>query len=82
LIMSAQGLQHVVCRGSIDRSFFSELSRSPQQALAGFDLDADEWELIVRLAPRTLTELAIGVEDWRRGAAAVPSTPTRALAHV
>jgi hypothetical protein len=79
--MSAQGLQHVVCRGAIDRSFFSELATSPQFALAGFDLTAEERNLILALAPRDLIELAHGIEAWRKGSLPVTSAPARELVH-
>jgi len=80
--MSAQGLQHVVCRGAIDRSFFTELARSPIHALAGFDLNDDERALIIGLAPRDLAELTLGVEAWRRGASLEVGVPARSPARI
>ncbi len=65
--MSAQGLQHVVCRGAIDRDFLQLLARAPSAALIGFDLDADEAAMVMTLDARTLEDLARGVEAWRRG---------------
>jgi hypothetical protein len=78
--MSAQGLQHVVCRGAIDRSFLSELAALPERALAGFDLDNDERTLLIEMAPHNLTELARGIEAWRKGTS-VPAEVRRSLAH-
>ena len=65
--MSTQGLQQVVCRAVVDREFMDLLARAPAEAIAGFELDADERELLLALRPRTLKDLAAGVESWRRG---------------
>ncbi len=65
--MSAQSLQHVVCRGAIDAEFLRLLARAPAEALAGFDLAEDESAMIVGLRPQSLEDLARGVEAWRRG---------------
>jgi hypothetical protein len=66
--MSMQALQHVVCRGAIDREFMALLARSPREAVRGFGLTVAEEEMIVGLGARTLVDLADGVEAWRRGA--------------
>ena len=65
--MSAQTLQHIVCRGAIDAEFLHLLARAPAEALAGFDLADDESAMIVGLRPQSLEDLAQGVEAWRRG---------------
>jgi len=72
--MSAQTLQHVVCRGAIDAEFLRLLTRAPTEALAGFDLAEDESAMIVGLRPQSLEDLARGVEAWRRGDA-IPARP-------
>lgn len=74
--MSAQSLQHVVCRGVIDHEFMTLFARSPGEAVAGFDLSSDERAMLLGLHARTLTELAEGVEAWRRGAV-VSQQPVR-----
>jgi|GEM_PF-1688202 len=65
--MSAQGLQHVVCRGAVDRDFITHLRQTPHDAMVGFDLDEGERSLLASLAPRSLYDLAGAVEAWRRG---------------
>ncbi len=74
--MSTLALQHLVCRGAIDAEFLRTLTVAPTDALAGFDLAADESAMIVELRPQSLEELARGVEAWRRGDVA----PARTLA--
>ncbi len=65
--MSAQTLQHIVCRGAIDAEFLRLLGRAPAEALAGFDLADDESAMLLGLCPQSLEDLARGVEAWRRG---------------
>lgn len=64
-----RGLQQLVCRSAIDSDFLRWLSRSPADAMRGFDLAEDEAELVLSLRPQSLDELATGVEAWRRGEA-------------
>ena len=78
--MSVQGLQHVVCRGALDPGFMALFARAPHEAIAGLDLSAAERELLIDLQARTLTDLAAGVEAWRRGERDVRTTASLAVA--
>jgi hypothetical protein len=62
-----RGLQQLVCKSAIDPGFLNWLTRSPADAMRGFELGEDETALVLTLRPRTLDELAQGVEAWRRG---------------
>ena len=67
MIEMMRGLQQVVCRGAIDADFLRWLVRAPAEALRGFDLAPDESAMLIALQPRSLDDLAGGVEAWRRG---------------
>ena len=73
--MSMNGLQHLVCRGAIDREFLGLLVRSPEDAVRGFDLTDGEAAMVLALRPRSVEELARGVEAWRRGDPLVTQPP-------
>lgn len=62
-----RGLQQLVCKSAIDSEFLRWLSRSPADAMRGFELGEDEQQLVLALRPQSLDELATGVEAWRRG---------------
>jgi hypothetical protein len=62
-----RGLQQLVCKSAIDPSFLNWLTRSPADAMRGFDLEEEETALVLSLRPQSLDELARGVEAWRRG---------------
>jgi hypothetical protein len=71
-----RGLQQLVCKSAIDAEFLRWLSRSPADAMRGFDLGEEETKLVLTLRPQSLDELASGVEAWRRGELLqVPSRP-------
>ena len=65
--MSAQSLQHLLMRSTLDREFTALLIRSPAEAAAQFDLADEERDFIISLQPRSVKELATGIEAWRRG---------------
>lgn len=77
--MSARSLQHVVCRGAIDRDFMELFARAPDEAVASLDLSQDERSMLTSLHARTLTELAEGVEAWRTGALSAYQPARRAV---
>ncbi len=78
--MSAQALQHMIMRGALDKDFIAQMTRSPHEILAQFDLTGPEQSFILDLHPRSLKELAAGVEAWRRGELpAHRPAPTHAL---
>ena len=62
-----RGLQQIVCKSAIDPGFLRWLTQSPAEAMRGFDLGEDETTFVLTLRPRSLDELANGVEAWRRG---------------
>jgi hypothetical protein len=62
-----RGLQQLVCKSAIDPAFLHWLTRSPADAMRGFDLGEEETALVLALRPQSLDELASGVEAWRRG---------------
>jgi hypothetical protein len=62
-----RGLQQLVCKSAIDPGFLHWLTRSPADAMRGFDLGEEELALVLSLRPQSLDELASGVEAWRRG---------------
>ena len=82
--MSAQSLQQMIMRGALDQEFMALMARSPQEAVAQFDLTGEEQSFILGLNARSVKDLAIGVEAWRRGdlstAHTTPSTLTLATA--
>ncbi len=65
--MSLLVMQNVLCRGVVDGGFLADLLEAPQQALAGYDLTADEHAVFTSAGATTLAELATAVEAWRRG---------------
>jgi hypothetical protein len=72
-----RGLQQLVCKSAIDPGFLTWLSRSPADAMRGFDLGEEETALVLALRPQSLDELATGVEAWRRGEPLPIRTNTR-----
>jgi hypothetical protein len=62
-----RGLQQLVCKSAIDAEFLRWLSRSPADAMRGFDLAEEEMAMVLALRPQSLDDLASGVEAWRRG---------------
>ena len=65
--MSAQSLQHLLMRSTLDREFTALLIRSPAEAAAQFDLADEERDFIIDLQPQSVKALATGIEAWRRG---------------
>lgn len=64
--MSMEGLQEVLCRSAVDRAFLLLLASAPHKALAGFDLDGAERAVVAEPPVRSLEELAVRVEAWRK----------------
>lgn len=69
--MPLRTMQQILCRGAVDRAFLSALLQTPERALAGYELSVEERAVFMTGAPRSLLELAVAVEAWRRGETAV-----------
>jgi hypothetical protein len=62
-----QTLQLILCRGAVDRAFLGELLDSPSEALREYDLTSREFAVLAESSARSLVDLAVAVEAYRRG---------------
>ena len=65
--MSMHTMQTVLCRGAVDAAFRACLLDSPDEALRGYDLTWEEYDVLTSSPRRSLGDLAAAVEAWRRG---------------
>lgn len=65
--MAIQMLQQILCRCTVDRGFLGTVLTDPQQVLEEYDLSHDEYSVLTGARARSLMDLAVAVEAWRRG---------------
>jgi hypothetical protein len=78
--MSMQTMQTVLWRAVVDRQFQAILLSQPAEAVREYDLDAVEASILTVGSSRSLADLAVAVEAWRRGEPAEAAMRELALA--
>ncbi|HLZ72114.1 MAG TPA: hypothetical protein VKV26_19585 [Dehalococcoidia bacterium] len=69
--MAMQTLQTILCRAALDGAFLGVLLEAPRLAVQQYDLSGAELGVLTGSGANSLTDLALAVEAWRRGAPAM-----------